>query len=140
MSRSRRSRRAPKRKQVALARKVMRARRLAAGVMSEDDVHIAVADKLRAAGVWFFHVANQRRTTAKRGAYLKRMGVSAGVPDLVLVAPGRPPMALELKRIGGKLADKQRQWLARLGACGWLTAVTYGLDESLAQLRAWGLL
>src|SRR5512138_903031 len=125
-----------------IARSVLRARRIASGQMSEDEIQIAVAAKLREAGVPFFHVANERRTTPRQGAKLKAMGVSAGVPDIIAVMPaavGRGPFALELKTERGRLSPAQRKWLETLQACGWQVACTYGLAEAMDKLREWGL-
>lgn len=118
--------------------------------MSEDAIQIEVVRRLRAAGVKFFHVANERRTSARNGAKLKAMGVSAGVPDLIIVPPAKTlgqwtyahtlPYALELKADRGRLSDAQKQWLEHFKACGWHTAVTYGLTEAIDQLTDWGLL
>ena len=109
--------------------------------MSEDAIQMEVVRRLRAAGrCAFFHVANERRTTPRQGAKLKAMGVSAGVPDLVIVTGGRT-YALELKSERGRLSDAQKNWLNILSATGcWHTAVTYGLTEAVDQLTDWGLL
>ena len=125
------------------ARAVLRAKRIASGDMSEDEIQIEVAKRLREAGVPFFHVANERRTTPRQGAKLKAMGVSAGVPDIIAVMPaavGRGPFALELKTERGRLSDAQRNWLETLQACGWQTACTYGLREAMDRLQDWGLI
>lgn len=110
--------------------------------MSEDEIQIEVVKRLRAAGnCAFFHVANERRTSPRQGAKLKAMGVSAGVPDLILVSTAPfGTYALELKADKGRLSDAQREWLDTLRHVGWSTAVTYGLREALDQLTDWGLL
>ncbi len=110
--------------------------------MSEDEIQLAVARALREAGVPFFHVANERRTSPRQGSKLKAMGVSAGVPDIIAVMPtlGRGPFALELKTERGRLSDAQRNWLETLSECGWDVACTYGLREAMDRLRDWGLI
>lgn len=71
-----------------------------------------------------FHVYNSRRS-------------NPGWPDLVLA---RPPqlIAVELKTNTGRLRPDQRDWLARLEACGIETHVwrPRDLDEVLARLAA----
>lgn len=124
--------------------------------MSEDEIQIEVVKRLRAAGVAFFHVANERRTSPRQGAKLKAMGVSAGVPDLIIVCPEQKPpavvdaamarypgcrtFALELKADRGRLSEPQRAWLDTMSSAGWEIAVTYGLTEAVDQLTDWGLL
>lgn len=126
-----------------LQAKIARARRLATPApMSEYEIHVQIVAELRAAGRLFFHVPNEIKVAPQYRAKLKRLGVSAGVPDLIIVTPNRcgRPSALELKSERGGLKAHQREWLERLGACGWSAACTHGLEEARAQLRAWGYL
>jgi hypothetical protein len=125
----------------------------------EETIQIEVVARLRRAGVRFFHCPNGSKATAAYRAKLWTLGLEAGVPDIVIVTP--PPCrssgprilkdpdgsgrdwwphgaALELKAPKGRASDEQKQWLSDLASLGWATAVTYGLDEALAQLRAWG--
>lgn len=109
----------------------------------EELIHFAVVEHLRAAGVRFFHVPNGSRATHAYRAKLWKLGLSPGVPDLMIVDPprgGGPGAGLELKAPKGRASDEQKQWLADLRSRGWATAIVYGLDEALAQLRAWGYL
>lgn len=119
----------------------------------EETIQIEVVARLRRAGVRFFHCPNGSKATASYRAKLWTLGLEAGVPDIVIVT--KPPLryeawkngtaqdwwcgaALELKAPKGRASDEQKQWLSDLAGLGWATAVTYGLDEALAQLRAWG--
>lgn len=113
----------------------------------EEAIQIQVVAHLRKHGVRFFHVPNGSKATARYRAKLWSLGLEAGVPDIVIVDPPRArgyecarAAALELKADKGRVSDEQKQWLADLAARGWATAVTYGLDQALAQLRAWGYL
>lgn len=129
----------------AFKRKVKRAVRMAKPAPEpEDDIHKKLVALLRAAGVAFFHVANERRTSERQGAHLKAMGVSAGVPDLVIVTPppcgGYVAAALEVKREGGRLSDLQRAWLLTMRSCEWAVACEYGFDACVARLKEWGYL
>ena len=109
--------------------------------MSEDAIQMEVVRRLREAGVAFFHVANERRTSPRQGAKLKAMGVSAGVPDLIILDPERElTFVLELKADRGRLSEAQQGWLEVMSDTGWRTAVTYGLTEAVDQLTDWGLL
>ncbi|MEH2536470.1 MULTISPECIES: hypothetical protein [unclassified Bradyrhizobium] len=44
------------------------------------------------------------------------------------------------KAKGGRVSKEQKTMMARLVAAGAICAVACGLDESVAQLEAWGLL
>jgi hypothetical protein len=70
---------------------------------------------------------------------LQGLGVTAGVPDLLLWHEGRS-YALELKADGGRASDAQVEMLTRLKDAGVLTAVCRGLDPALATLEGWQLL
>lgn len=127
------------------SRKVRRAKRLSKQTTStEDEIHVRIVGELATAGVAFFHVANERRTSQREGAKLKRMGVSPGVPDIVIVTPppcgGYVAAALELKREGGRPTKEQLHWLGVMRSAEWATAVVYGLDDARRQLTEWGYL
>jgi hypothetical protein len=55
---------------------------------TEFEIHARIAADLRRAGVRFFHCPNEGRRSARFSAGLAQLGVSAGVPDLVIVRPG----------------------------------------------------
>ncbi len=112
---------------------------------------------LRRRRLLFCHVPNEGRRSQRRGAALKRQGLSAGVPDFLIFTPpprdvpafmGDPQsgrivravgVAVEMKRrSGGRLSDAQRVWLAGLSDCGWLTYVTRGADAAIEQLTRLG--
>jgi hypothetical protein len=59
-------------------------------------------------------------------ARLKRMGVRAGYPDLLLDAGGHHGLRIELKAQGGRLSTVQGAWLARLKAAGYAAVVCFG--------------
>jgi hypothetical protein len=114
---------------------------------SEFKMHCAVADTLKrwATPNWIFsHFPAGEKRTAATGARLKKMGVQAGWPDLVFLAPqGHPiqrPMFLELKRRGGKLTEAQAGFAAWCVANGCPHAVAYSYDEAVAALKRWGVL
>lgn len=112
-----------------------------APVQSERDLHLQVVALLRATaapGVVFTHIANERKATPRQGAFLKRMGVLAGVPDLMILIPGRGAHFLELKRKGGKLTQNQIDFslAASDAGCEWRTA--HSLDEAQTVLVWWG--
>jgi len=108
----------------------------------EDDIQMAVAEHLRRRalpGVVWWHVANGGFRNAREAARLKKMGVLAGVADLILFHRKRL-YALELKAPGGRPTEAQLAFLDAISAAGGFGCVCEGLDRSLAVLKAWGLI
>ena len=113
--------------------------------VSERTIHKAVVNLLRrsaAPGVVWYHVANERRTTPREGATLKRLGVLAGVADFTVLVPyslGAPYIAfLELKSAKGVLSPAQRAFRDNVKAIGCLYSVAHSIDEALVTLTRWG--
>jgi VRR-NUC domain-containing protein len=92
-----------------------------------------------AAGVFAFHVPNGGLRSKVEAAIFKRLGVVAGVPDVIAIRGGQI-YALELKAKGGRISPAQMACHARLEAAGAICAVATGVDAALRQLEAWGLL
>ena len=111
---------------------------------SEESVHVAVADALRAYGVDFFHPPNESKAHVSKRVRLRKMGLSKGVPDIVIVTPppcgGYVAAALEIKSDTGRPTPEQKEWIERMRAHGWAAAIAKGLDACLQQLRDWGYL
>jgi hypothetical protein len=108
--------------------------------MSEDTIHRAVVQHLQFRGrpdVFWFHPANGGVRDKITAARMKGLGVIPGVPDIVLVIAGRTH-GLELKSGNGKPSPAQIAAHERLKRSGAALAITYGLDEALAALAAWG--
>jgi hypothetical protein len=85
-----------------------------------------------------FHVPNGGHRNPHVGAHMKRMGVRAGVPDILLpvARAGHNGLAIELKRsIGGRVSVEQRTWLNRLTQQGWQAVVCNGADEAIQTIR-----
>ena len=106
----------------------------------EDTIQKEVVRQLRARGYRFFHCPNERKATYAQRQWLRDMGLSSGVPDLILMphSPGGPTCALELKKAGARPTPAQREWLAAMADAGWVAGWAAGRDAVLAQLRAWG--
>lgn len=120
----------------------------------EDNLTIAVSTYLRMQypKILFTHIANERQTTvkiSKRGKYytprgnkLKRMGVCAGMPDIMIFSPktnkeGRIikcGCAIELKIKPNSLTDNQKACLEKLKEAGWKTCLCYTFDEAQAEI------
>lgn len=63
----------------------------------------------------------------------KRMGTSAGFPDIFIYWPkdGYHGLAIELKRMKGSNTTKeQKEWLGRLNLMGYRSEVAYGFEDA----------
>jgi hypothetical protein len=99
----------------------------------EDDLQVACMQWMKYAhpDVLAFHVPNGGKRNAREGAKFKRMGVLAGVPDVLILEPkqGFNGFAVELKVKGGKLSKNQKDRLKEFAACNWKILVCYSFDE-----------
>ncbi len=74
---------------------------------------IVAVTRLRKMGVMVHHSPNGGRRNAREGAKFKRMGVSAGFPDLTIpyARKGCHGLYIEIKTVlGGKLSEAQIWW------------------------------
>ena len=105
---------------------------------SETKLHIAVAEWLRQACPFLLwtHPANQGRSP-QEGAKLKRMGVLAGVPDLIFWHEGWFG-AIELKTNTG-LSDAQKRFKERFELAGGRYATCKSVADVCEALQGWGI-
>lgn len=110
----------------------------------EENEQMKLAQLLDSIGVLWLHPPNEIKCNPQ---YLKkraRLGVKAGVPDVIIFdsppnSLGHRGAAIELKRKkGGTLSDAQADWLLKLAARGWAIATCKGIDQAIKQLRIWG--
>jgi hypothetical protein len=127
----------------------------------ESDVAIALADWMRARRIKFIHIPNGELRPWKKdkkgrrystiGKKLARMGVQADFPDYLIFTP--PPnllgfccAAFELKRIGERLREGQKEWLRFLQVLHFAIPTDAhgvprelaGYDDAVRQLQLWG--
>lgn len=88
---------------------------------------------------FWFHPPNGGYRHPREAVAFKRMGVRAGVPDLILLHQGRLH-ALELKAPGGRSTEAQLDARSEIDAAGGFASEAVGLDSALAVLTSWGLL
>jgi len=108
----------------------------------EQQIQIAVCQHLRLRAepnVFFWSTPNEAKRSWASAAGLKAAGLTAGVPDLLILRGGELH-ALELKAPGGALTPSQRLVMERMRDCGAQVAVAKGLDEALVTLECWGVL
>lgn len=80
-----------------------------------------------------FHIPNGGSRNLLEAHNLKTQGVKAGVPDLFLPVPSGSwhGLFIELKRQkGGRVSDKQRQWLTDLEKEGYRAELAFGWKDA----------
>lgn len=103
----------------------------------EDGLQIACANYLRLQypnALWI-HVANERQTSRARGSKLKQMGVTPGVPDILVFEPVMDALgvkeiglAIELKIKPNKSTPAQAAFQKSLDDRAWQVHVIYDFD------------
>lgn len=80
-----------------------------------------------------YHVPNGGKRDKATAIALKRQGVKAGVPDLVLPVArcGYHGLYIELKAPGGSAQKTQREYIKHLRQQGYLAVICYGWQESV---------
>ena len=109
----------------------------------EFALHAMVADVLDrwlSPGWIFTHIPSGELRDKVTAAKLKRMGVKAGWPDLLLLGPDGRPHCLELKRRGRCLSDTQVLFATWCDQHGVPFDCCDNFDDALARLKAWGAL
>lgn len=108
----------------------------------EDDLQATCAYYLNLHPKAFFcHVPNGGNRNPREGAKFKRMGVRAGMPDLLIFNATAindvyyRGLAIELKVKGGKLRENQVNALEELKRLGWYVAVCFSFDEFEAVVK-----
>ena len=83
-----------------------------------------------------YHVPNGGKRDAKTASILKRCGVKAGVPDLVLPVArcGYHGLYIELKVGKNRTSSNQKKWLKSLNAQGYKAVVCYGFNEATSMI------
>ena len=88
---------------------------------------------------YLIHIPNGGKRNAREAARLKQMGVKAGVSDMFLPVPRGQAHGLwvEMKASKGRVSDAQRDWLTKVGAQGYATAVCYGHEAARRAITAY---
>jgi len=107
----------------------------------EARVQAAVVAWVRAAAphALIFAVPNGGLRSKAEASRLKWTGVVAGIPDLVVVAPGGRVFFIEVKAPDGRLSPEQRAIHESLVALGAPPAIVRSIDDVRLAFAAWGL-
>ena len=86
-----------------------------------------------------YHVPNGGKRDATTARALKRQGVKAGIPDLVLpvARSGYHGLYIELKAPGGKLAPSQIDFMQAVEKQGYLARVCVGWQAAANTISAY---
>lgn len=108
----------------------------------EQQLHFAVADYLNLTlppDAWWTSVGHGGfALDARTGARMKRAGVKAGVPDILVIHNGRP-LFIELKSPTGRISPEQRAVSEQLEKCGARWAVCRSIENVAWALSVWGV-
>jgi len=107
----------------------------------EATMQAALIEELRLIlpeNAFVFAVPNGGSRNVVEAVNLKRQGVVAGVPDLIVVYAGRC-FGLELKTAMGKLSDNQRITFHKLTAAGMRVEVVRSREAAISMLREMGI-
>ena len=112
---------------------------------SEDDIQISIIKwatlqtyKGRPLTYYLVHVPNGGYRKGREGAKLKRMGVQAGYPDLILDIPkgGYHGLRIELKKPKGSVTrDNQKERIAALIDEGYYAEVCKGFQDTTQTIK-----
>lgn len=107
----------------------------------EDDVHRQIYDLARwtlpdDAMLW--HPPNGGQRHSRAAARLVPLGLTAGIPDLILWHRGQT-LGIEVKIPGTYPSAVQRQVHAKMERCGIATVVVRSVDEFVAAVEEFGV-
>lgn len=109
-------------------------------VVSEANDQKRVVQWLRGRGCPVISIPNEGKRSPALARHMKDMGLTAGVPDLLLLRPTLlgHRVWVEMKRVGGKLSPEQKAMHAELST-HWTVIVGYGEADAKAKLQALGV-
>lgn len=101
----------------------------------EEEEQREFADWLDEKGVLWFHIPNERKSTALTLYELERQGLKKGVPDNFIAEPRGKyhGLFIELKRAKKSLSRKtteQKKWVNSLNEKGYKSVFCYGAEEA----------
>lgn len=108
-------------------------------ITSEKAEHLKLVSWLNLKHLHFNHTANERKTTARQGAELKRLGVKKGFPDISIYLNDKV-LFIELKRAvksKSKVSPDQVEWIEFFNSVHYAKAkICYGANEAIEFIKA----
>lgn len=102
-------------------------------IPKEREEQTALCKYLHSRQIPFFAIPNGEKRDVVTATNLKRQGVKAGVPDIMVPVPTtfHAGLFLELKRRdGGAISKAQREWVDLLNKNGYLALFVYGWEDA----------
>ena len=102
-------------------------------IPTERDEQIKLVKYLKWNKIPHYAVPNGGSRNPIEAKNMKAEGVSAGVPDICIPVPNKKyhGLYIEMKRQnGGRVSEKQKEWIDRLNQNGYLAVVCRGFDEA----------
>ncbi|MBV8107960.1 MAG: VRR-NUC domain-containing protein [Hyphomicrobiales bacterium] len=106
---------------------------------ARNQVSIVEWIRVVAPDVLVFHVPNGGLRSKAEAARMRWTGVVAGIPDLIVVAPGGRAFFLEVKALGASLSEAQRAIHECLVALGTPPVIVCSIDDARRAFAAWGI-
>jgi len=101
----------------------------------EDLLHKSVLDFVRYKypHAIIAHPPNEGKRTPFERFKTKWLGISSGLPDLMIFSPSHSyfGLAIEIKVKPNKMTDSQLKWHENLFNCRWQCACVYNIDEAM---------
>lgn len=85
------------------------------------------------------HIPNEGKRSESEGARQKALGLTPGMPDLMILMPGERTIFLEVKNQSGRLRPEQKAVCAELERMRYPVAVVRSIEEARAALRGFGV-
>jgi len=105
--------------------------------MTEDHFQMSVCKLLDALNMDWFHCPNGGKRDIMTGSLLKKMGVKAGVPDVIIInqtRTGSNGLAIELKVGKNRTTESQEYWRGKFLLNNWSYEVVYSMDEVISLM------
>lgn len=107
----------------------------------EELIHRAIVDYLKVVGpiyrLWWAHVPNGGSRHPAEAANLKRMGVIAGVADLLIIPEGGKAHWLEVKSETGRQQPKQKAFEHAMTALGSPYEIVRSVTDAETVIKKW---
>ena len=104
---------------------------------SEHEEQVALvnwfSDNFKEPDYVIFAVPNGGKRWIKEAGRLKAEGTKAGVSDLIIITHGKV-IFLEMKKLNGKLSDKQKEFNENVEHLGFISIVCYGASDASEKI------
>lgn len=101
----------------------------------EEAIQAELVRMARVRGLFVFHCPNGGQRSAREGAAFKRIGVVAGIPDLIFALKDGRTVFVEVKTQKGTLSDAQKAVHAELERLGHQVFTAYGGPQGVELIE-----